>query len=210
MDLNRYIDKRRFGAYIRIFLGLLTFLVMLSVVADTIILHNSVGNLLSYFTVDSNLMVAVFLIVWGAYQLRGEDVKRVMYVRGAITLYIFITGTLYWMYLARPEVNVVPNELNLLIHFVTPIFMLIDWFIVYDDRSIKFAKALLWVTFPILYTIYSLIRGPMVDWYPYKFLDPELAGGYLPVLTTSAKYFLIIIVLIAGLVYLPRLVKRKA
>ena len=31
--------------------------------------------------------------------------------------------------------------------------------------------------FPLLYVVYSLIRGPFVNWYPYPFLDPRI-GGY--------------------------------
>lgn len=27
--------------------------------------------------------------------------------------------------------------------------------------------------------MYSLIRGPLVDWYPHPFLDPDEAGGHL-------------------------------
>lgn len=30
----------------------------------------------------------------------------------------------------------------------------------------------------MVYVIYSLIRGPIVDWYPYPFLDPAKAGSY--------------------------------
>ena len=37
---------------------------------------------------------------------------------------------------------------------------------------------MLWLVFPILYCVYSLIRGPFVDFYPYPFLDPRLDGGY--------------------------------
>jgi hypothetical protein len=31
----------------------------------------------------------------------------------------------------------------------------------------------------VIYCAYSLIRGPIVHWRPYPFLDPDEAGGYL-------------------------------
>ena len=31
---------------------------------------------------------------------------------------------------------------------------------------------------PAAYLVYSLIRGPIVDWYPYPFLNPDEVGGY--------------------------------
>ena len=36
----------------------------------------------------------------------------------------------------------------------------------------------LWLLFPAIYLAGTLIRGPMVDWYPYPFLDPRGEGGF--------------------------------
>ncbi|MGR5862865.1 Pr6Pr family membrane protein [Bacillus pacificus] len=30
--------------------------------------------------------------------------------------------------------------------------------------------------FPFFYVLYSLIRGPIVNWYPHPFLDPRISG----------------------------------
>jgi hypothetical protein len=32
--------------------------------------------------------------------------------------------------------------------------------------------------YPLVYFAYSLIRGAIVHWYPYPFLDPRYPGGY--------------------------------
>ena len=32
--------------------------------------------------------------------------------------------------------------------------------------------------FPLLYLVYVLIRGSIIGWYPYPFLNPAQAGGY--------------------------------
>ena len=44
-------------------------------------------------------------------------------------------------------------------------------------RRIGFRTALPWLGVPLVYVAYSLLRGPLVDWYPYPFLDPA-DGGY--------------------------------
>ena len=31
-----------------------------------------------------------------------------------------------------------------------------------------------WLVFPLVWTAYTLIRGAIVDWYPYPFLDHRL------------------------------------
>jgi membrane protease YdiL (CAAX protease family) len=35
-----------------------------------------------------------------------------------------------------------------------------------------------WLAWPLVYLAYSLVRGAVVDWYPYPFLDPDESGGY--------------------------------
>lgn len=37
------------------------------------------------------------------------------------------------------------------------------------------------MVFPVLWAIYTIIRGRMVNWYPYFFLNPDLVGGYAAV-----------------------------
>ncbi len=43
---------------------------------------------------------------------------------------------------------------------------------------IELHRALIWLVYPLLFAVYSLIRGPIVGWYPYPFLDPAHVGGY--------------------------------
>ena len=35
---------------------------------------------------------------------------------------------------------------------------------------------MIFLVYPVAYGAYSLIRGPIVDWYPYPFLDPRVHG----------------------------------
>lgn len=35
------------------------------------------------------------------------------------------------------------------------------------------------MAFPLLYIIYTLARGAIVNWYPYFFVNPNRGGGYL-------------------------------
>lgn len=36
--------------------------------------------------------------------------------------------------------------------------------------------------YPLTYLFYVLIRGALIGWYPYPFLNPANVGGYLGVL----------------------------
>ena len=33
-----------------------------------------------------------------------------------------------------------------------------------------------WLVYPALYGAYTLIRGPVADWYPYPFIDVSVLG----------------------------------
>ncbi len=58
-----------------------------------------------------------------------------------------------------------------------PAFLTLGAVITQFVRPITIQVVATWLIFPLVYVIYSLIRGPYVDWYPYPFLDPR-AGGY--------------------------------
>ncbi len=59
-----------------------------------------------------------------------------------------------------------------------PVVVALDWWIDPPRARISFPRALVWLAFPLLYLGYSLVRGRLVGWYPYPFLNPESAGGY--------------------------------
>ena len=35
------------------------------------------------------------------------------------------------------------------------------------------------MAFPVVYILYTLARGAIVDWYPYFFVNPHRGGGYV-------------------------------
>jgi hypothetical protein len=101
--------------------------------------------------------------------------------------------------LTEPWVNVV-------LHQLMPIVVVLDWLISPPHNRLTVRKALVWLIYPLAYCAYSLIRGPIVDWYPYPFLDPDETGGYLGV----AAYAVGIAVLFVGIIWFVVTVGNKA
>ncbi len=91
------------------------------------------------------------------------------------------------------ELTAVPWD-NTVLHYIMPLAIILDWLLVNLRDPIQFRRALLWLAFPLVYLLYSLIRGPIVGWYPYPFMDPSL-HGYLRVILTSV----IIALVLAGI-----------
>ncbi len=63
----------------------------------------------------------------------------------------------------------------------------------------------MWLIFPVVYVVYSLIRGPVADWYPYPFLDPNLDGGAAKVAITVVVLMPCVLLMAFGLVKLATL-----
>lgn len=139
----------------------------------------SLVNFFSFFTIESNLLAIVVLLVGAAADPRSP---RWAWVRGAVTLYMVVTGIVYAALLANEEVGLTAAWVNSALHQVLPIVMLVDWVAFPPWLSgFKLSRpwpALGWLAFPLLYLAYSLSRGAAVNWYPYPFLSPHHPGGY--------------------------------
>ncbi len=142
------------------------------------------ANFFSFFTVESNIIAVVSLLISATYAWRGTVPRWVHYVRGAATIYMTVTGVTYSLLLRNVQVDTAVPWVNLVLHYIIPIVMIVDWLIDLPPFRIRVGSAMVWLIYPILYLAYSLIRGPLVDWYPYPFLDPR-PEGYVPVIITS-------------------------
>jgi hypothetical protein len=135
----------------------------------------SLVNFFSFFTIESNLLAIVVLLVGG---LVDPQSRRWAYVRGAATLYMVITGIVYAALLANEEVGLTAAWVNAAMHQVTPAVLLVDWVCFPPWGRASYRAALAWLAFPLVYFGYALARGAAVGWYPYPFLNPRHPGGY--------------------------------
>lgn len=131
-------------------------------------------NFFSYFTILSNLAA---MVVLGALAARPVLVghRQFALARGAVTVYMTITGIVYNLLLA-PAAADVSTQLawvNSIVHVVAPIIVVIDWFVDRSPVRPTLGQAAGWLIFPAVWLVYTMIRGPLADWYPYPFLDPD-------------------------------------
>ena len=140
----------------------------------------TVTGLLPYFTIQSNLAYGIFA-AWAAF--RGRVTPPVL--KGAVTLYVAITGLVYHLVLTNPAsgfalgpVHRTPAEAigNQLLHTVVPLLAVLDW-LVFDPRGrFRWRYAAYWLAFPLAYLAFALVRGLIVDKYPYPFIDVRELG----------------------------------
>lgn len=144
------------------------------------------ANFFSYFTVESNLLISIVLLVSAAMLVSGRSITSLAMYRGATTLYMLVTGigfTVLLSGLESTQFTAIPWD-NTVLHYLVPIGAAIDWLIDPPAVAISSRKAMIWLLFPLAYVTYSSIRGPIVDWYPYPFLDPD-ENGVLAVVIVS-------------------------
>jgi hypothetical protein len=137
------------------------------------------SNFFSFFTIESNILAVGVLLLGG---LLTSCPRGWPFLRGAVTLYMVITGLVYAALLSRVDVQLQSAWTNAVLHRVLPLVLLVDWLAFPPWARVRARLALAWLAFPLAYFAYSLIRGPHAHFYPYPFLDPRPHGyGYVVV-----------------------------
>ena len=104
---------------------------------------SSVSAILSYYTLQSNIICLVAFIGIVIMELRKWQKNDVYYlIKGAITIAILITGITYLCALApvgfqmdfQKETLANKTISNLLVHVVSPILVLVDYFL-FDEKG---------------------------------------------------------------------------
>jgi len=174
-------------------LGLSAVITEISVIAERGVFN--AANFFSFFTIESNLFAAIVLVAGAFAVYAGKKSRWLDYFRGAATFFMVVTGVVFAILLSGLEgvaLTAVPWD-NTVLHYIMPIAMVIDWIMDPPARRFRYRQVLAWLIFPVIYLGYSLVRGPIVNWYPYPFLNPA-NGGYGQILVTS------LIILVGGFV----------
>ena len=177
------MTKQKALGILRVALGLLA-VIALVVGYDRDIHTGYTVDFWFYFTNLSNLFGAYVFIAGGIAGWRGRPGVPDL-LRGAAVLYLVITGLVYWALLANTINAETIKWQNYIVHGVMPLAFVLDWLLAAPAARLGYPKASRWLVYPLVYLAVSLIRGPIVEWWPYDFLDPREPGGYGHVTTWS-------------------------
>jgi hypothetical protein len=131
-------------------------------------------NFLSSFTVLSNGAVAVALTVAavGTFGWRSLGFFTRPTVQTGIAVSITATGVVFLTVLrSTHETEGWPFVADALLHYVMPLFYIGFWSLFVTKGTLWLRDLVGFLGFPVLYLAYSLVRGPLLHWYPYPFLD---------------------------------------
>lgn len=169
----------------------------------------NVLEMLSYYTIQSNLLIAVFFVILAWFDLKKtpwEDAwSRVLTF--VFTIGITVTMLVFHVLLAptiEPGGDYVVNGLpDLFVHTITPLLTIVHWFVYSKKGAMRAADLLFTWLQPIDYVAYLVfynLLGGRFTWddvqspYPYFFLNFE-TYGWDGVLQWTAMILLLYLVL---------------
>lgn len=146
---------------------------------------NSIGGraFFLYFTNQSNILMFIYLFLFAAGNFGSKRLYAFTHndaVRGAVTLYIAVTGLIYCAVIMPFSPGGYPwtekiwfsNIVNYWLHIINPALFVAFWFRPVNSQRLPVVKtALLYMIYPLCYLIFSLINGAIINFYPYPFLN---------------------------------------
>lgn len=147
----------------------------------------TVEEFLSYFTVTTNIIVALcFTTLW----LFRSSIVGNFFARPstltAITVYIVVVGLIYnTMLRGLIVLNGWPRAADELLHVLSPIIFLVFWIFLVEKAGLKYKSAAIWLIYPLIYVVFTVIRGYFINRYPYPFIN-VVKLGYPTAITNAA------------------------
>jgi hypothetical protein len=148
----------------------------------------------SFFTVLTNILVALVLSV----SLFATDPKSAFLrsdLQSAVAVYIAVVGLVDFLFLdGIGKARGLDLAAECMLHAVIPILYLIYWITFVPKGTLIWFDPFLWLVYPFAYFGYILLRGAIINDYPYAFID---AGniGYERVFLNGAELLLVFVAL---------------
>ena len=163
----------------------------------------------SFFTAIVNTSIAVLLL---AYYFYPESKLSKWFKKTtnntAIAVYIMIVSLIYYTLLLNNK-PLLPAEMvaTHILHGYVPLAYLGLWFFRFRNGDLNYSDSFRWVLFPLLYFIYLLIRGAVLDAYPYFFVN-VVKLGYPMVLLYAVGILGVFLISGLSLVVIDRRIKK--
>ena len=151
----------------------------------------AVGRYFSYFTIQSNLLVAIgawTLVAAAQRDGRGWRVLRLAGLTG-----ITVTALVHAV-LLRPLLDLEGASwlADTLLHLVVPLLAVASWALAGPRPRTDMRSGALAMLWPVAWLAWTLVVGAVSGWYPYPFLDVGEEGAVAVALTSVVITLLIL------------------
>jgi hypothetical protein len=144
----------------------------------------------AYFSIVTAIFAGALLLVVGVRALRNlEEGKRLEIARLSLTVAMVVVGVVYHALLSdvandvRDGDYVWPVFPNEFIHTYAPILIVLEYLVSQKTFNIRLRAALWVAVFPLVWLMFSVIRGSITNWWPYWFINPNGEAGFIGMLS---------------------------
>lgn len=134
-------------------------------------------NFFSFFTIQANMLAVATLF---ALVLVPRARRSPLFdgARCGAVLYMAITGVVFALLLSglQEELQTTIPWVDFVVHKLMPVALVADWLVDPARHRLPRWTVLAWLSFPLAWVTYALVRGADVDWYPYPFVDVSRIG----------------------------------
>jgi hypothetical protein len=165
-------------------------------------LATRVVRFVSYLTIWSNVLGMITALMSLIDPGRDSRLRRVLRLDAVVIL--FGGGVVHWFFL-RPLLNLHGADLlaDRLLHIVVPLLVTVGWLVFGPHGRLNRGDLGGFLVIPVVWLVYTLVRGAFVGWYPYPFVDVGVHGyGYVAV--SGVLIGLLLACLAAGCLWLDR------
>jgi len=129
----------------------------------------------SFLTIWFNVLVAGTSAFLAVNPTRDGRVWRALRLDAVV---IAVAGGIVHWFLLRPllDLHGLDYVADKLLHIVVPVMALIGWVVFGPRDRIDRFDLLTFLVVPVVWLAYTFVRGAIVDWYPYPFLDVNQHG----------------------------------
>ncbi|HZX06912.1 Pr6Pr family membrane protein [Kribbella sp.] len=167
-----------------------------------------VFNTFAYFTIQSNLLLGGTALLLAVRPDRREStLLKTLRLNGVLC--IAVTGIVYHAVLAGlDDLHGAAEVANFLLHTAAPVAGVLGW-LLFGPRGTIDWRIVGWsIVYPLLWLVFTLIRGAFVGFYPYPFVNVD-EHGYGRVLLNCLLVAVLFLALAAGANALDRRLRRN-
>ncbi len=162
-------------------------------------LAGSIVQLASYFTILTNILVAIsltaiLLIPRTAVGLFFSKISTATAIAVYITIVCLVYNLVLRQFWSAKGVFKTNDEL---LHVIVPFLYIFYWLFLLPKQGLAWKQLPGWLLFPLGYLVYIIIRGALTGFYPYFFVDVK-SFGYAAV-ALNAFVLLIVFALLGAL-----------
>ena len=136
-----------------------------------------VANLFAFFTIQANIIVLGTCVVLALRPLRPRG-QWFWVLRLDGVLCIAVTFVVFHVALADlQDLEGLDRLADFMLHTASPVLCVAGWLASGPRRHVTWPVVRFSLAFPVLWLVFTLVRGPLVGgWYPYPFLDVDDLG----------------------------------